>query len=275
MLFNLIINPLTLPMVAEPLDWRELVSSPTVSQSHPQPFKLKEDDLESDCDLYSAVQCGGYHTEKMRNLVNTSINRKDNIGFINKHDNYIKNKVTKKQIKSINFLNKQKFKINTNMLNILMKDWENKHKNSLFFKEYNKKHPETDKLPVLYKDSSNESIDLIKKITTHNSYYYLYYNILKISTIYSKLNYFYFPTFMDYRGRIYNVNQWLGFQGNDIARSLILFYNGTILTKPMTQHVYHYIGNLLGKKRTSLNYRINIAKSMVNQYLTLEKKTNL
>jgi DNA-directed RNA polymerase len=35
----------------------------------------------------------------------------------------------------------------------------------------------------------------------------------------------YFPTFLDFRGRIYPTPNYLSYQGNDLARSLLLFDN--------------------------------------------------
>jgi DNA-directed RNA polymerase len=36
---------------------------------------------------------------------------------------------------------------------------------------------------------------------------------------------FFLPTFADFRGRVYPLTHYLSYQGNDIARSLLLFDN--------------------------------------------------
>jgi DNA-directed RNA polymerase len=42
---------------------------------------------------------------------------------------------------------------------------------------------------------------------------------------------FYLLIFFDFRGRLYPLSNYLSYQGNDLARSLILFADGEILNE--------------------------------------------
>jgi DNA-directed RNA polymerase len=59
-------------------------------------------------------------------------------------------------------------------------------------------------------------------ILSHNSKYWIYSNILNIALL-LKDQTIYFPTFLDFRGRVYPTPNYLSYQGNDLARSLLLF----------------------------------------------------
>ena len=59
----------------------------------------------------------------------------------------------------------------------------------------------------------------------------LYSNTLKIAKDYLHEKEFYFPVTMDFRGRLYTVGAFLNPQGDDLARSLLLFSRSEIITK--------------------------------------------
>jgi DNA-directed RNA polymerase len=55
--------------------------------------------------------------------------------------------------------------------------------------------------------------------------YILYYNIINIAYLFQNQN-CYLPTYADFlkkRGRVYTLSNYLTYQGNDLARSLLLF----------------------------------------------------
>jgi len=68
---------------------------------------------------------------------------------------------------------------------------------------------------------------------------------------------FYLPSFMDFRGRIYPQPHYLHYQGVDLARSLIEFYNGDYIDikedNISMKHIYQALSNTAGKNKLSLS----------------------
>ena len=83
------------------------------------------------------------------------------------------------------------------------------------FKGVNKLHPNTVKLHNL---KGKDKIEVM----SHNSKYWNHFNILSIALL-LKDQTLYFPTFLDFRGRIYPTPNYLSYQSSDLARSLLLF----------------------------------------------------
>ncbi len=72
----------------------------------------------------------------------------------------------------------------------------------------------------------------------------MYRNIINIAELY-KNHIIYFPTFLDFRGRIYPIVNYLNYQGGDIARSLLNFH--TIEPKiSNNEHIFIYLSNVFG-----------------------------
>jgi DNA-directed RNA polymerase len=80
---------------------------------------------------------------------------------------------------------------------------------------------------------------------------------------------------MDLRGRIYSYVHYLNYQGTDIARSLFEFVEGCILNNNNINVVYHYFANTAGKKRLTINNKIQWSKkfidNLVNENMILVK----
>ena len=79
----------------------------------------------------------------------------------------------------------------------------------------------------------------------------MYRNVLNIAELF-RGSAFYLPVFMDFRGRIYSLVNYLTYQGGDIARSLILF-NSTSSRKCDNKHILIYLSNVYGNKYTMKN----------------------
>ena len=128
----------------------------------------------------------------------------------NKYDQMIKTENFNNIEYTIHYLNSVKFKINEEMLNYIIDEWNKE--NSVLFKGYNKL------LEINKKDNN------IKKLEkqSHNSIYWQYLNTINLANIYKGYD-LYFPTFADFRGRIYTLSNYLSYQGNDLNRSLLLF----------------------------------------------------
>lgn len=139
---------------------------------------------------------------------------------------------------SINYLNSIKFKINIPMLMFVLEEW-NKN-NSMLFKGYNK-----------YKEISNDDSRTIKKDKEkHNALHHLYLNIINIAILF-RAHVFYLPVFADFRGRLYTLSNYLSYQGNDLARSLLLFDSNEELNEKGYECLNVYFSNLAGYDKKS------------------------
>lgn len=182
-----VFNPLRLPMVAKPKEWKYSI-----------PF---DGGLQLE-------NTGGYYIDEFNELSSSNTIVRQNT--FNKYDSIISNH----QIETINFLNSREFEINQEVLSVLMNDWNNKD-NSKIFKGINKLHPRTAELDKLNLKDKTE-------VMSHNSKYWNYSNILNIALL-MKDQTIYFPTFLDFRGRIYPAPNYLSYQSSDLARSLLIF----------------------------------------------------
>lgn len=82
----------------------------------------------------------------------------------------------------------------------------------------------------------------------------MYRNILNIAQLF-KGEVFYLPVFMDFRGRIYPMVNYLTYQGGDVARSLLCFHRTTYRSSN-NDHILVYLCNVFGLKNKSMKARI-------------------
>jgi DNA-directed RNA polymerase len=148
------------------------------------------------------------------------------------------------QIDTVNFLNKQQFKINNDMLNLLIKEYF--LTSSILYNGLNKQHPET----IDRKLNSN-----VKKVLSHNSKFVLYNQVISIAILFKNIS-FYIPTFLDFRGRIYTEVDYFSYQAEDMAKSLIEFKNGCILDKNNIIYVLQGLANLGGKSKLTIKNKV-------------------
>jgi DNA-directed RNA polymerase len=211
-------NPLILPMVSKPKDWVSEINSNT------NLIKFKN---------------GGYYTEEMRRVLTTK-------SFLHHNSKLLKqSEETIVQQKTINFINKQKFRINSLMLEFLMKEFNDV--NSIIFKGFNY----LKKVPILKNKRTPEEEENLKLILAHNSRYFLNKRILDLAYIFQNVE-FYIPVFMDFRGRIYPYPSGLEYQGTSIARSLIEFSDGCQITEKNERFIYQYLANTAGKSKLTI-----------------------
>ena len=175
--------------------------------------------------------------------------------------------ISENQVNCINYLNKQKYTINSNMLNILLFDYFSNE--PLNFGPYNKLH----KLSLSDDPKILKNIELMKEISAHNAYYYLYKYVLSFAIIYENIE-FYLPTFMDFRGRIYSYSYYLSFQGCDIARSLLLFSEGCELNNIGKDACLHFLCNTAGHTRLTIKNRIKWSEKLLDK-LDLKSYKNI
>jgi hypothetical protein len=148
-------------------------------------------------------------------------------------------------INTINILNNIPFEINTRVLDFILEEWENKE--SSLFKGLN--------TLLIVNDTDSKEVKIRKQ--SHNSQYYNYLNTINIATLYKEQK-FYFPTFADFRGRIYTYSNYLSYQGNDLSRSLLLFANyKNPINKVGLEYLKIYLANLSGYSKKSWDGRLN------------------
>ena len=200
---------------------------------------------------------GGYLTNDFNKFANVSL----------LHKTYKTNstsEISDIQIDTINFLNKQKLKINKEILYLLVKEYYNK--DSILYNGLNQLHPESKESKIYNKDYS-------KKVLSHNSKFMLYTQVISIAILYKNLS-FYQTTFYDFRGRIYTNSDYFSYQSEDMSKSLIEFEEGCILDDSNIKYVLQYLANLGGnskltiqnKEKWSINFinKLNITKHKLN-----------
>nr|AYE93392.1 RNA polymerase [Termitomyces sp.] len=108
-------------------------------------------------------------------------------------------------------------------------------------------------------DKSNELA-----IKSHNSKYLLYRYVLSLAIVYENI-FFYIPTFFDFRGRVYSIVDYLTYQGEDMARSLITFYDGCEITEKNIIYVLQHLANTAGKSKLKIKSKNKWAIDFINQ----------
>ena len=95
----------------------------------------------------------------------------------------------------------------------------------------------------------------------------MYRNILNIAQLF-RGEVFYLPVFMDFRGRIYPIVNYLTYQGGDVARSLLNFHRSDY-KGGNNNHILIYLCNVFGKKGLSMEGRIKWAQKNIPHMLDL------
>jgi len=230
-----IFNPMRLPMVTKPKEW-EYTKVPSGVE---------------------IITTGGYLLDEFNELSsNNTIVRQNTF---NKFDSHI----SVNQVDSVNFLNSRAFEINSDVLDILIRDWNNKE-DSKIFKSINQLHPKTEDLDKL---NLKEKIEVM----SHNSKYWNYSNTLNIALL-MKDQVIYFPTFLDFRGRVYPTPNYLSYQSGDLARGLLVFsiVNSEISSNPNYDAILKTIlndGELSYRSKTNLGNKLKNNIDYVKLYL--------
>jgi len=244
MLLNLFNNELDkFPMIYKPKDWK-IVTSDVYSKNNPAISKY-----------------GGFLLNEENLFYRSS---KLNIGKINFNTNVV--------INCINKLASIRLSINTNVLsyilNLIYKDNFSKIKDLIYLKP----HPSTNQL---YKLKQAKEINEILEIERHNNKYYIDISTLNTALLLSiwlqlsKVNSYYLPIFIDWRGRFYT-DTVFSYQGGELARSLILFREGKILNDTGLINLKIYTANCFGLNRYSHAYRIKWTEDNLDSILNLE-----
>lgn len=157
---------------------------------------------------------------------------------------------------TINYMSQIPYRINIEVLNFILENYEKLGLKTSIHPATNNYYTSTRKIKT--------------EIENNNSLFYLSKNIIGLAKLLSNVSEFYFPLSLDWRGRIYCLSNYLTTQGNELSKSLILFSNGTPLTRSHltdddeTQYVDNglrylkvYGANLYGLDKHSIVDRIN------------------
>ena len=169
---------------------------------------------------------GGYYYNKERmteELIHLSV---ENIGKTSIRSNNI--------LKGINKMQNVPFRINKEMLNLILEKGEK------YGFILSGPHPNTDKIKL----SKKEYLE----IEIHNSRYYLEQNILGLAQLFSHVDSFYFPLYLDWRGRIYTLPYYLSYQGTELAKCLIEFKLGGEMRPNPDLKIEEFINNKINPR---------------------------
>ena len=86
---------------------------------------------------------------------------------------------------------------------------------------------------------------------------------LKVAQSYRNIEKIYFPTNLDFRGRIYPIPPHLNHIGNDVCRSLLKFSKKKPLTNRGVRWLKIHVANKLGNDKVSFDDRVAYTESLV------------
>lgn len=184
-----------------------------------------------------------------------------------------------KIIDCINYLGSIPYTINTQVLKHVLNliksiEGEEQLYNNNKIKELIKlnMHHNTKNLYNLTLRKKYGDISLIHK---HNSQYYSDKSIITSALLFSswcdssKDNSIYFNYFIDWRGRLYTDTSYLSFQGGNLARSLLLFKRGQLITEKGLEHLKIYTANCFGLDKLSYNQRLEWTENNLEKIISL------
>lgn len=135
-------------------------------------------------------------------------------------------------------------------------------------------HPETKNM---YNLSLSKKQGVILDILTHNSQYYSDKSIITSAFLFSATpwcdssgeNKLYFNYFMDWRGRLYTETSYLSFQWGELARSLLKFKSGAVLTTDGLEALKAYTANCYGLGKKFYNDRLKRTENNLDIILSV------
>ncbi len=154
---------------------------------------------------------------------------------------------------AVNRLQQVEWQINTDMLDITLKCWENERVvgNIPQFGEIDEQPRYTGECPHELRAWKLKQKDIKTANEANGSKRFQACRILHLAKIYSEWDKFYFPYRCDYRGRVYALPYYLHPQGSDLAKSLLDFSNGQqVVDEEDLEAVLIHGANMWGVKGT-------------------------
>lgn len=183
-------------------------------------------------------------------------------------------------IDCINYLGSIPYTINTEVLKHLLnliKDKDMDGKQAHLYKKIN----ELIKLNMHHDTKNIFNYTLKKKygelseIYKHNSQFYGDKSIITSALLFSqwcdssKDNSLYFNYFIDWRGRLYTNTSYFSFQGGELARSLLMFKEGQVLTGKGLENLKIYTANCYGLDKLSYNQRLEWTNNNLDKIISV------
>ena len=167
-------------------------------------------------------------------------------------------KLTQNVVNVVNTMSFTPFQINTKLFYIVTsKEYILKDGRKLLDFDI---HPDTALLSTFL---SEKNFVKSGEVLKHNSNYIYNTSILNIAYLMRDTQEFYNTAFLDWRGIIYFSTSILNIQGGELARSLLLLYNGHILNKEGLKVLKIYTANAYGLDKKSKVMRVE----WVDKYL--------
>nr|QWO71405.1 RNA polymerase [Termitomyces sp. K1Ag] len=229
-----------------------------------------------DSDRYIINEYGGF-------LLN-SINKNDFISKSQKNSGATKLD-NLKIIDTINYLGSIPFEINTQVLKHIMSLIVATEREPLLYNQ--EKLNELIKLNIhpntkdIYNLNLSKKFGEVEEIQKHNSQFYSDKTIITNALLFSSWcdssqdNKIYFNYFIDWRGRLYTDTSYLSFQGSELARSLLLFKGGEVLTERGVEHLKIYTANCYGHDKKSYNERLDWTNKNLEKIISAPNLLNL
>lgn len=152
---------------------------------------------------------------------------------------------------SVNKLASVGYKINKDVLNFVQSN----------VLKYDKYIPHSYIHPLIKKFNKDGKLYKFEKkeLNSFLSKKYIQDNIIGIANIYENIHEFFIPLRIDYRGRIYCVNEYLNYQSTELAKALLLFSKGEEISKSDRVSINYlklYGANCFGLNKLSFDERI-------------------
>lgn len=171
---------------------------------------------------------------------------------------------TQDVIDSVNKIAGVKYSINTKLLDIITSNSYHKDDNSPLV--YSSRHSESNKLSSYMQSKNNVKVN---EILSHNSKFLYESTLINIAKLMSKVEGFYLTIFIDWRGRFYSSNCTLNIQGGELARSLLLFNKGEVLTPLGLKALKVYTANSFGLDKRSKVKRVGWVDQHLDEILDI------
>lgn len=202
-----------------------------MSLNLPMIVKPKDYVCTSDNDL--TIKSGGY-------FLNNDVFIQPLVNYNNQQP-YMPRVTSSKTIDTINSMMKVSFKINTELLDYLIDNYE------IFLKTEH---------PLMKKAKLNKREE--RELQSYTSQKILEENILLIANTFRDAPEIYFPLMLDFRGRIYNKVTYLNYQGSELAKALILFARPCYIFRKDTSSIEYlkaYAAACYGKSLDKKSYK--------------------
>jgi hypothetical protein len=168
----------------------------------------------------------------------------------------------------VNKISSVPYCINTKVLDIIESQlyypYISKDKKSETPLVYFHKHKNSNLLSKFY---NNDDLVKFLEILRYNSKYLYDTSIISIANLLKNVSEFYFPVYLDWRGRLYPHGGPLNFQGGELARSLLLFKNGQILNEEGLKALKIYGANAFGLDKKSKIERLKWVNDNIEQII--------